>query len=122
MTTEGKTAAGPEVPRVAQGEARHQDRAEDGTAGSRKPRSRNKGFRLPRRFKKAKPGSPPGLEPHELSALPSVPGAARITCIDYSPAEARFEEVQDLADFMSRHRPEWSAVRWINVDGLSDLG
>jgi len=26
------------------------------------------------------------------------------------------------ASFIDRHRPEWSAVRWINVDGLGDLG
>jgi magnesium transporter len=32
----------------------------------------------------------------------------------------RFEEVTDLQEFMNAHRPEWSAVRWINVDGLSD--
>ena len=30
--------------------------------------------------------------------------------------------MSDLDDFIARHRPEWSVVRWINVDGLSDLG
>jgi magnesium transporter len=80
-----------------------------------------KGLGLPRRFKKAQPGSPAGLEPHELAALPTTPGAARVTCVDYSPTEVRFEEVENLADFIARHRPEWSSVRWINVDGLSDL-
>jgi magnesium transporter len=80
-----------------------------------------RGLRLPRRFKKARPGSPPGLGPQELSELPSTPGAARITCIDYSPDNVQTEEVRDLAEFIARHRPEWSAVRWINVDGLKDL-
>jgi magnesium transporter len=79
-------------------------------------------LRLPRRFKKARPGSPPGLEPRDLSALPSEPGTARITCIDYSPERVHVQEVKDHATFITRHRPDWSAVRWINVDGLSDLG
>src|SRR5262249_43257771 len=86
-----------------------------------KARPRSKGLRLPRRFQKAKPGSAPGIEPHELAAMPRTPGAARITCIDYCPTEVRFEEVKDLSQFIIRHRPNWSAVRWINVDGLSDL-
>jgi magnesium transporter len=90
-------------------------------ARTRKPRSRSKGLRLPRRFKKAKPGSAPGLGPGDLSALPSTPGGARITCIDYSPDNVQVEEVRSVADFIARHRPDWSVVRWINVDGLSDL-
>ena len=32
------------------------------------------------------------------------------------------QEIEDLPDFLSRHRPEWSCVRWINVAGLSDMG
>src|SRR4030095_7645476 len=92
-----------------------------GAGRAQKARSRSKGLRLPRRFKKARPGSAAGIEPHELSALPSTPGAARIACIDYSPTEVRFEDVRNLPEFIDRHRPEWSAVRWINVDGLSDL-
>jgi magnesium transporter len=90
-------------------------------ARTRKPRSKNRGLRLPRRFKKATPGSAPGLEPRDLSALPSTPGAARITCIDYSPDHVGVEEVRSLPDFIAGHRPDWSLVRWINVDGLSDL-
>ena len=30
--------------------------------------------------------------------------------------------MKDLPGFIARHRPDWSAVRWINVDGLGDLG
>jgi magnesium transporter len=94
----------------------------DTAASSRSPkkRPRGKGLRLPRRFKDVTPGSAPGIEPHELAALPSTPGA-RITCIDYCPTEVRFEEVKDLSQFIIQHRPAWSTVRWINVDGLSDL-
>jgi magnesium transporter len=30
------------------------------------------------------------------------------------------KEIDDLEDFLGRHRPDWSAVRWISVEGLSD--
>jgi magnesium transporter len=43
---------------------------------------------------------------------------ARITCIDYCPEQSQAQEVTDVADFLSRHRPSWSCVRWINVEGL----
>jgi magnesium transporter len=92
------------------------------TGGKKAPPRGKRGLRLPRRFKKATPGSAAGIEPHELSAVPSTPLAVRITCIDYSPEQVVFKDVQDLHGFIDRHRPEWSAVRWINVDGLSDLG
>jgi magnesium transporter len=81
-----------------------------------------RGLRLPRRFKKATPGSAPGLGPQELSALPSRPGTVRITCFDYSPDQVQFTDVADVPGFIARHRPDWAVVRWINVDGLSDLG
>jgi magnesium transporter len=81
-----------------------------------------RGLRLPRRFKKAAPGSAAGIEPHELVPVPGKAVSVRITAIDYSPQQVQFEEVQDLPAFTARHRPEWSAVRWINVDGLGDLG
>ena len=90
--------------------------------GSRRALLPFRGLRLPRRFKKATPGSAAGLGPRELSELPSVPGGARITSIDYSPDRVHVEEVTDLDEFIARHRPEWSVVRWINVDGLTDLG
>jgi magnesium transporter len=81
-----------------------------------------RGLRLPRRFKKAAPGSEAGIEPHVLAAVPRKPESVRITCVDYARDEFLFEDVEDLPAFIARHRPEWSAVRWINVDGLSDLG
>jgi magnesium transporter len=81
-----------------------------------------RGLRLPRRFKKAAPGSAAGIEPHELVAIPGKPISVRITSIDYSPDQVLFEDVQDVPAFVARHRPEWSVVRWINVDGLGDLG
>ncbi len=90
--------------------------------GRKGPPKGKRGLRLPRRFKKAAPGSAAGIEPHELHPVPGQPVSVRITCIDYSAEQAVLEEVQDLPGFIARHRPDWSAVRWINVDGLGDLG
>lgn len=67
------------------------------------------------------PGAAPGIEHHEISALPVSAAPARITCVDYNPARSSIQDVTDMAEFLSHHRPEWSAVRWINVEGLADL-
>ena len=44
-----------------------------------------------------------------------------VTSIDYGPLRAQTTEVDDVSSFLSAHRPEWSTVRWINVDGLTDM-
>jgi magnesium transporter len=109
------------VPAEAEGPAGGE--AHDGRRKGRKgPPKGKRGLRLPRRFKKAAPGSAAGIEPRDLAPIPGQPLSVRITCIDYSAEQALFEEVQDLPSFIGRHRPDWSAVRWINVDGLGDLG
>jgi magnesium transporter len=98
----------------------------EGAAGRGRGKGRasrvRKALRLPRQFRKAKPGAAAGIEPHELPPVPALTGAARITCIDYSPDHFELREVQDLEEFIRTHRPEWSTVRWINIDGLADLG
>jgi magnesium transporter len=71
---------------------------------------------------KSNPGAAPGLEHHEITQLTTVAGSVTITCIDYWPGEVKIQEVHDLEDFLGHHRPEWSRVRWINVDGLTDMG
>ncbi len=78
--------------------------------------------RAPRRFAKARPGAAAGIEPHELPVASGPAATVRITCIDYCPERYEMREVVDLAGFIAEHRPDWSVVRWINVDGLSDLG
>lgn len=45
--------------------------------------------------------------------------AVRITCVDYSPEQVEWQEIADLPNFLARHRPAWSHVRWINVEGLA---
>ncbi len=68
-----------------------------------------------------RPGKAPGIEPHELPTQPPDPGAVSVTCIDYCPEEVRSERVDDIPGFLARHRPDWSAVRWIDIVGLGDL-
>jgi magnesium transporter len=68
------------------------------------------------------PGAAPGIELDEIATLPASDEPAHITCIDYNPGQVLTQEITDMADFLSHHRPEWCAVRWINVDRLSDMG
>lgn len=44
-----------------------------------------------------------------------------VTCIDYSPDQVQAVDVLDVDDFLIQHRPQWSQVRWINLDGLTDI-
>jgi magnesium transporter len=66
-------------------------------------------------------GNAPGIEHDEIINLPSGTARAMITCIDYSPGNISIQEIEDLEDFVAHHRPEWSAVRWISIVGLSNM-
>jgi magnesium transporter len=72
-------------------------------------------------FHKGTPGASPGVEYEELKRLPSKGDAVYVSCIDYSAEQVLVQEIEDLDDFLEHHLPEWSTVRWINVDGLSDM-
>jgi len=67
------------------------------------------------------PGAAPGIEIEELANLPGGSGKSTIICMDYSPSRVSQQEVADLEAFVSLHRPEWCAVRWISLAGLSDM-
>jgi magnesium transporter len=76
-----------------------------------------------RPYPKRTPGTQAGIEPQELTKMAEKRAAtepAFVTCIDYCQGRAEFQEITDLEDFIIHNRPEWSEVRWINVDGLSD--
>lgn len=75
---------------------------------------------LPSPFQSAL-GAAPGIEHHEITTLPSRQGQSAITCIDYSLANVSIREIDDVQAFVNTHRPEWSAERWIDVTGLSDM-
>ena len=66
------------------------------------------------------PGAAPGIEHEEIADLPGGTGQVHIACIDYSPEQVLIQEINNLEEFLARHRPEWTVVRWISVDGLSD--
>lgn len=70
------------------------------------------------------PGAAPGLEPEDLRQIPSSPAPVCITVYDYSPERADHFVVTDIEDFIIQHRPAWTenqGVRWINVDGLTNM-
>ncbi|MCU0484541.1 MAG: magnesium/cobalt transporter CorA [Anaerolineales bacterium] len=67
------------------------------------------------------PGGAPGIEHDEIASLPGGTGQVRVSCMDYSPSQVASQEVLNIDDFIRTHRPDWSAVRWINVDGFSDM-
>jgi magnesium transporter len=67
------------------------------------------------------PGTAPGIEHDEITNLPSRNEQAHIECVDYGPGAVSVQRVDDLEDFLAHHRPEWSAVRWISVAGVSDM-
>ena len=52
-----------------------------------------------------------------LDQPPEV-GAIRIRCADFAPEKVEWQDVPDLAAFLQQPRPDWAAVRWLNVDGL----
>lgn len=66
-------------------------------------------------------GAAPGIEHDEITRFATRAEPARITCVDYSPAQAKVQEISRLDDFINDHRPEWSAVRWVNVEGLGNM-
>lgn len=82
----------------------------------------HKELRLPTRFGKKVPGAAPGVFPEHVGRhAPARPAApVTVTVIDYSAEKVEMHGVLDFDEFLSSHRPDWTAVRWINIDGLSD--
>lgn len=68
-------------------------------------------------------GAPPGLDTNaDYPTLRAIPKETDITVVDYSPDQFECHESinnDSLAAFLERPRPEWSKVRWFNVNGLS---
>lgn len=66
-------------------------------------------------------GASAGLELDELVKCYKSDRPVRVTCIDFSPEDVRVRDVtNDLVEFLEEHRPPGAAVRWINIDGLSN--
>ena len=64
------------------------------------------------------PGSEPGLSPDSKVDLHTRCG---ITVVDFSQDQVIQTELDNdsLREFLEEGRPEWSLVRWINLNGLS---
>ncbi|MBP1636326.1 MAG: magnesium Mg(2+) and cobalt Co(2+) transport protein CorA [Acidobacteria bacterium] len=84
-------------------------------------RRRSALLRLLRLRRAKKPGSVAGIELDELSTLPSTTTPVGITVFDYGPDRVQVTQVDDVDAFVAAHRPDWAAVRWINIDSVSNL-
>jgi len=67
------------------------------------------------------PGSSPGIETHELSTRNNTDAPVSVTCVDYCPEQMQIKQVTELNNFLDQHRPAWSSVRWIQVEGLNQM-
>ncbi|MCC7205289.1 MAG: magnesium/cobalt transporter CorA [Phycisphaeraceae bacterium] len=93
-------------------------------------RLRRAARRLPGALAKPVPGHAPGLSPEQLAAVArdqqAVPGAAveptTVCCYDYAPDRCTRRVITDLPAFLAQPLDPAVSVRWINIDGLSDLG
>jgi len=79
--------------------------------------------RLPK-LHKPKPGTVAGIDAAQLEQMTVEQPPAQpccLTVIDYCPQQYQIEENVAAQRLLAEHRPGWSKVRWINVDGLADL-
>jgi magnesium transporter len=112
-----KTSVPAEGPRAAASD----DAAPGSPRGGARRRPRTSRLRLPRLRKRSRPGAVAGIDLDQLSAMPSGAEPVSVTCIDFSPEQVSVTEVKDIDAFIAAHRPPWSAVRWINVDGVANM-
>jgi magnesium transporter len=87
------------------------------TPGNGAPPRARTARRSPRVFVEA------GLDSDALPAdLASPDAPVKLSVTDYCPerSEVRQIKAEDLQDFIAGHRPEWSRVRWIDVDGVNN--
>lgn len=66
-------------------------------------------------------GAPPGVTPDQLRRLSLDAEPAHVSVFDYSPDRVEVQEVLDPLEFFTLPRPDWTAVRWVNICGLEDL-
>ncbi len=64
------------------------------------------------------PGAAPGIENLPDVSTPPPPDAIEITCTTWNADRVETRTVEDLDAFLWTPWPEWSTVRWINVNGL----
>lgn len=67
------------------------------------------------------PGTAPGITLDQLAEMGSGTQRVYVSCIDFDEQHCRAVSIIDIEDFLIHHRPEWSKVRWINVDGVTNM-
>ncbi|MCC6416390.1 MAG: magnesium/cobalt transporter CorA [Opitutaceae bacterium] len=71
-----------------------------------------------RKATSAAPGTRPGIESFEGINQPPGSGAVRLQWYDYDAGKFSFAESDEVEKLCASPRPEGTAVRWINIDGL----
>ena len=66
-------------------------------------------------------GGQAGLDLNDLAQLAGSTDPVPITCFDYSPDRVEVNTITDVSAFLQQHRPDWVRVRWINIDGLTNI-
>jgi magnesium transporter len=64
-----------------------------------------------------------GIDSDELARSAGDANApVKMTCTDYSPERYEVKEIDSrgLVGFLEGHRPDWSKVRWVDVDGVGN--
>jgi magnesium transporter len=67
---------------------------------------------------RGRPGTTPGIESMLTGSTPPAEGEIQMQATDYGLEETRTESVTDLSAWLKTPRPDWSRVRWLNVNGL----
>jgi magnesium transporter len=63
------------------------------------------------------PGAPAGID-HLADLRPPAPGSIRIRVFDICGERVETQWIDDVDTFLAQKPPEWSKLRWIDVDGL----
>ena len=71
------------------------------------------------RAPRSAPGTTPGIESMLQASAPPAAGEVSIQVMDFGPDKAERTEVGELSQWLVSPRPAWSAVRWVNVNGLN---
>src|SRR5262245_56220138 len=62
-----------------------------------------------------------GVELLDLLRCLTSKGSVAVICLCCNAYRFVVQEIEDLLEFIERHRPEWCKVRWINVRVLGDM-
>lgn len=69
------------------------------------------------------PGAAPGVHFEDITVTPTSGETVKVTCTDFSDERVETKQLTaEILESLDDHpRPNWSKVRWVNVEGLHDL-